>query len=366
MKLSTHVALLLLSLWCLPAVSLQADEPQSLGTPPSTEGQAQLLGLPDSEGPLSVTATFQVMDINEVNDEEETFEFSGILRLTWLDERLAFDPATEGVSEKIYQGPFQVDEVSPAWSPQVLLANSSGMFEVSAVLLRVKPDGVCTLVQSINAVAEVNLNLRRYPFDRQRLEAIFEIFGFEASEVMLKVDPISMQADGREIEIPQWTLRDIQSSTREIEAPYLGGPSTSSAFVLAIDIERQSFFMLRLVVIPLVLIVLLSFSVFWMDRSTLGDRMSVSFVGILTAVAYQIVVGDIFPQISYLTLMNSFLSMSFLVLCATVVVNLVVGSWDKSGQVERGHWLDLRCRQLFPIVYFGLLGLSTAIMYLFF
>ena len=54
------------------------------------------------------------------------------------------------------------------------------------------------------------------------------------------------------------------------------------------DVKRQPLFMLRLVVIPLCLIVMLSWSVFWMDRSSVGDRMAVSFVGILTAVAYQI------------------------------------------------------------------------------
>jgi altronate hydrolase len=41
------------------------------------------------------------------------------------------------------------------------------------------------------------------------------------------------------------------------------------------------------VVVPalaLMVIVLLTFSVFWMDRSSLGDRLSVSFIGILTSV----------------------------------------------------------------------------------
>jgi len=36
------------------------------------------------------------------------------------------------------------------------------------------------------------------------------------------------------------------------------------------------------------------------------------------------------PRISYLTLMNGFLNMSFFVVCATVVVNLWVGSLDLS------------------------------------
>ena len=64
----------------------------------------------------------------------------------------------------------------------------------------------------------------------------------------------------------------------------------ASAFIVSVDVQRESFYMRRLVIIPLVVIVLPSpSSVFWMDRSSLGDRLSVSFIGILTGVAYQLV-----------------------------------------------------------------------------
>ena len=111
---------------------------------------------------------------------------------------------------------------------------------------------------------------------------------------------------------------------------------------MTLEVSRKPFFMVRLVILPLMLIVALSWSVFWMDRSSLGDRMAVSFVGILTAVAYQIMVSDIMPQISYITLMNAILSFSFLIMCATVVINLIVGELDKRGDYERGERLDRR------------------------
>jgi hypothetical protein len=103
------------------------------------------------------------------------------------------------------------------------------------------------------------------------------------------------------------------------------------------------------------LIVILSWSVFWMDRSSVGDRMSVSFVGILTAVAYQITLVGIVPNVSYFTLMNGFLNLSFLLMSATVVINLYVGIADRHGH-ERGDRIDRRCRWLFPLIYFGMIA----------
>jgi cadmium resistance protein CadD (predicted permease) len=81
----------------------------------------------------------------------------------------------------------------------------------------------------------------------------------------------------------------------------------------------------------------------------------VSFIGILTVVAYQIVLSEILPRISYMTLMNGFLNMSFFVVCASVVVSLWVGWLDRRGQTAIGDRIDRRSRWIFPVVYLGLL-----------
>ena len=66
--------------------------------------------LPQEKGPVIVTASFELRDINDINDEAETFEFTGILKLSWHDPRQAFDPVAEGIKEKMYLGNFQFYE----------------------------------------------------------------------------------------------------------------------------------------------------------------------------------------------------------------------------------------------------------------
>ena len=88
--------------------------------------------------------------------------------------------------------------------------------------------------------------------------------------------------------------------------------------------------------------------------------------GILTAVAYQLVMSQQLPRISYVTLMHGFLNFSFLTMCATIVINLVVGTLDKRGKVELGDRIDRRCRWVFPLAYFGLLLFMLAVAMLFF
>jgi hypothetical protein len=322
-----------------------------------------LLGPPVDNGPVVVRAQFQLQDINSIDDEPETFEFTGILVLTWKDPRQAFDPQVAGVAEKIYQGDYQFNEVAPAWYPQVVLANESGLYESDAVILRLQPDGTSTLISTINAVAECDFNMRLYPFDSQGLEAVFELIGFNTGEVVLEAGP---GVADRSIHVSQWDLRGIETAVRHRESIAVDSSGKSSEFVVTFNVQRDPLFTLRLVGLPLALIVMLSWSVFWMERSSLGDRISVSFVGILTAVAYQIVVGDLLPHVSYITVMHSFLNFSFFVMCASVVINLIVGACDKNGKNALGDLIDRRCRLIFPITYFGMLiviALGTIVVF---
>ena len=139
-------------------------------TTPSATGEPFLTGPPKKAGPVVVRASFHLRDINDIDDEAETFEFGGVLTLTWHDERQAFDPAELGVDEKVYLGAYQFNEVFTGWFPQVVLVNESGLYEKHGVVLRVQPDGTLTLVETLDAAAEADLSLRRYPFDRHRID----------------------------------------------------------------------------------------------------------------------------------------------------------------------------------------------------
>ncbi len=325
-----------------------------------------LLTPPIEGGPVIVRASFHLQDINEIDESAETFEFTGILTLTWQDKRQAFNPKEAQTEEKIYQGSYQFNELSPAWYPQVILANESGLYEKHSVLLRVKPDGTCTLVETVNAIAEVDLNLKRCPFDRQRLVAKFKVLGFDTSEVVFETVSLHPLTDSQKIKIPQWVLTNLSSPVHNRTLSHAGDQDASSLFVFTIDVQRKSFFLLRLVVLPLLLIVMLSWSVFWMDRSSLGDRISVSFIGILTAVAYQLVVSENLPQISYVTLIHAFINISFIFMCLTTIINLVVGCLDKQGKFKAGDLIDYRCRMIIPLVYFGTLLVVVTIVFIFF
>lgn len=361
------VKALAVALLCWTAMAAAAPSAGSQSQPPQAgTGEPFLLGPPEQDGPVVVEAHFDFYDINEINDGAETFEFTGGLTLKWKDPRMAFDPAAEGVDEKIYQGDYQFNELATGWYPQVVLVNEAGSFDMNGVILRVEPDGTSILVQTLSAAAEVEFKMSRYPFDRHHLKAVFEVLGFDKDEVLMQVRSDGAVPSVGETRVPQWIVTGVSESVYERPANYAGRLGVSSTFVVSVDAMRMPFFVMRLVAFPLIIIVLLSFTVFWMDRSSLGDRINVSFIGILTGVAYILVTSDQLPHISYVTLMHGFLNLSFLTMCATVVINLVVGGLDKQGKFELGDRIDRACRWIFPLAYFVLMFIMFGVAMLFY
>jgi hypothetical protein len=333
----------------LPSIAARADAGGA--AEPRADGHHQFrLSPPEQDAPIEVLFDFELYDINEIDSVTETFELTGAMTLTWSDPREAFDPDVAGVREKFFQGEYQFNEAATGWYPQVVMLNESGGYEKSGVQLRIKPDGTCVLTEKITAVAEAALDMRSFPFDAHRLDAVFAVLGHSNDEVVLRVGPHSRDSASW-IRIPGWSLERVTLSDREAPADTA---TRSAAAVLSIDVAREASYIRRLITFPMVVIVLLSFSIFWMDKSSLADRNSISLIGVLTGVAFQNIVVSVMPPVSYITLMQGFLFISFLLPAATVPINLAVAELDKRGRSDLGDLIDRRCRWLFPLIYFGL------------
>lgn len=342
----------LVLLWI--ALCLLVPSPAWAGDAPETYQWRNLA--PPEGAPLKVSVSFHLGDIFKVDDEAETFEFAGVLNLKWKDPRVAFDPEAEGVGEKYFHGDYQFNELEPGWYPQVVVANSAEVADTQGLIFRIRPDGTCFLTRTLHATARTPLDLKPFPFDTQRLTVQFSVLGFDSSRIQLVEHEPALTGSLEALEVPEWSFLSAETSTGSIASSHAAPNNRNSTVDIHFNVARQSFYMVRLVIMPLLVIVMLSWTVFWMDRSTLGDRMSVSFVGILTAVSYQAMVSDIMPQIAYVTFCYAFVSLSFLLMCLTAVINLVVASFDKAGRVAFADRIDIHCRWLFPLVYCLLIG----------
>jgi len=100
-----------------------------------------------------------------------------------------------------------------------------------------------------------------------------------------------------------------------------------------------------------------------LDDETASNRINISFIGILSVVAYYFVIQNNIPNISYLTLIDAFIITTFFFLAASVIVSLMVDKLNRAGNSERGDKIDAFSRWGFPSSY---LFISVLIVVFFF
>ena len=164
---------------------------------------------------------------------------------------------------------------------------------------------------------------------------------FEVEEDLLGFD--------EDFVIPEFTKTGITAGIVQKREPRDKHPF--SELVVEFEIRRDPTYYVTKVVIPLALIVAISWGVFWMDGNELGDRMAISFTGILTAVAYQFIVSDKLPEHVYDTFLDNFILLAFFNLVLTIIINVIVYQGCHHGYALETKRIDKICRGLFPAMF---------------
>ena len=335
-------------------------------------------GIPLDTSPLEVRMGFTLSNITDVNEREETIDFDGALFLSWKDDRLAYEPTTVGYTSEyklgdhsqvprlIYQGDFSVKEIFNGWRPHIILQNGIGDRVKTNISLGIWPDGTVVYGEAFSAKAETPMDLRRFPFDRQKLEIFFQVFLYKRDQLVLKPDDNLASTWNQNIGIAQWDNEGFLFSERTIEMATLSGRKTlKSELVASINIKRQPMHFLFSTILPLVVLVCLSWTVFWLDDETVSNRINISFIGILSVVAYYFVIQNNIPNISYLTLIDAFIIMTFIFLAASVIVSLVVDKLNRAGKSKIGDKIDYVSRWIFPSSYLLITILLVGLFFIF-
>lgn len=322
-------------------------------------------GMPNPPAsPTVVKVGVFLMDIVDLNEVNETFQAEFVIGAEWMDPRLAFDPEEAGTDQKLFQGPWQFAEVYTGWWPQFLIVNEIGTGSVNAVRLVVHPDGRVRFMEQRSVTLETPMQLRRFPLDTQRLEANIISFGDHIDQVLLEVDERILGATeefaerNRKVNIAQWQFKNLDLASREADFRYYGGNKVFSELHLTVTLHRQSANFIWKVVVPLIVLVLLMWAIFWLEVDNLSERLNLAFIGVLTIVAYQFLVDGTMPRIAYFTLTDTILLYSFVLMCLTILETVVVYSMFRAGHKPQAERIDLVVQWVFPLIYFAGLGAS--------
>ena len=105
------------------------------------------------------------------------------------------------------------------------------------------------------------------------------------------------------------------------------------------------------IILPLILIVAMSWIVFWIDPKESGIQISVAITTMLTLIADRFAVGAELPKVSYLTRLDFFILSGTILVFASLIEVIVTSTIAQQEKIELARKLDRWSRLLFPAIF---------------
>ncbi|MHC4714972.1 MAG: hypothetical protein ACYTAN_17150 [Planctomycetota bacterium] len=303
---------------------------------------------PVEDGPVPVRITMFVMDVDEIDSAEQSFEANLYYEARWHDPRL--------VHKRKGQVAYNLSEV---WHPRLQLANRQRVWRTFPEIVEVSSNGEVVYRQRVWGDFSQPLSLADFPFDRHTFSIHLIAVANSPDEVELLKDPERKSGIAERLSVADW---DVTASKAE-PAVYrpLAGEEGAAGFRLSFTAVRHHGYFIAKVIIPLVLIVAMSWVVFWIDPSESGAQVSVAVTAMLTLIAYRFSVGIYVPKVSYLTRLDYFILASSLLVFASLVEVVITSAMAHVDRLTLARRVDRLARVLFPLV-FVLLGLRAFVL----
>jgi hypothetical protein len=124
-----------------------------------------------------------------------------------------------------------------------------------------------------------------------------------------------------------------------------------SGYVFEFTASRNLQHYILKVILPLVLIVMMSWSVFWTEPTNSSTQFSIAVTSMLTLIAYRFAVDTQLPRLPYMTRLDVFFLISTLLVFFSLIEVLVTTILDNNQQIARAKKLDRCCRVIVPAIF---------------
>jgi len=308
---------------------------------------------PDPEGtPTEVGVGLYVLHVDRVDNVDQSFRLDTFLSFSWRDPRLAAVVAAAGVSSCRFP-------LADVWEPRIIIFNRREASFLLPDVVTVDREGHVRFLQRGQSTLRSPMDLRDFPIDRQVLPVTLISVAYGPESVTLQFDETASSREGT-VRIPGWEIHEEVQRGGVFEAqghdPSAGG-QRFPRFDHEFHVSREVMYFVWRVIGPLTFIVLMSWSVFWIDPSNFGIQIGVASTTILTLIAFLFSLNAVLPPVSYLTRMDVFLfcSLGLALLAFGQAVQTAV--LKASGRETLALRLDRWARWIFPIA-FGVLHLA--------
>src|SRR6266513_616032 len=296
-------------------------------------------------GPTEVSVGIWIVDISNIDSAQQTFTAEVAVVLRWKDSRLAH--TGNGVVR------YSMDQI---WHPRAVIVNEgNSVSRKFPDMAEVEPDGRVNYRQRYSGAFTQPLRLRSFPFDRQTFRLQFVAVRYRPNEVQFVpdqdwIDNGLKRAGGiaTSIALPDWTIESWNTKSLS----YALAPGFEySGYAFEFTASRNAQHYVWKVILPLVLIVIMSWAVFWIDPVTSNSQISIAVTSMLTLIAYRFAIDNQLPRLPYTTNLDAFILMSTVLVFFSFIEVLVTTILENQKRNRLAITIDRFCRVIFPMIF---------------
>ncbi|XP_045126054.1 gamma-aminobutyric acid receptor subunit alpha-5-like [Portunus trituberculatus] len=281
--------------------------------------------------PTTVEIDIEVRSMGQISEMDMSFSMDCYFRQSWVDERLAFPLPGE---------PFTLSlaVLDKLWKPDTFIHNG----RQSHIHLLTAPNKFIRLYRSgrilysarltINAYCPMSLH--NFPMDTQRCPLKMGSFAYTTRDVVYR-----WNGDRQVVIAP-----DLMLSQFDLIATPSGFENTTrltgefSTLLASFHLQRHMGNFLIQVYGPCMLLVVLSWVSFWLNREATSDRISLGITTVLTMTFLGLEARTDLPKVSYSTALDLFVWLSYGFIFATIIEFAFVHLFTKVGSGEVYEW----------------------------
>ncbi len=296
--------------------------------------------VPDNE-PTPVKIGVFIVSLDSVTTASQNFSASVYFEARWYDSRLAHD------GNDIIRRP-RVE----VWNPRLQIINQQMLHPILPDIVDILPAGEVIYRQAVWGSFSQPLNLKEFPFDRQRLNIQIVSVGFTAKDVVF----IPLEREGgrksgvaENICLPDWRVLDWQA---RIE-PYFPMEAMKGipGFLFSVNVARHTTDFFLKVICPLIFIITMSWVAFFIHPEEVATIVYVAGTAVFTLIAYLFTVNQMIPDVSYITRMDKILLMSMAAVFLSLIQTVIIVRHVKRGNTQLAQSIAHWSRILYPIIF---------------